>query len=179
MPSRSLTRSATSVALVVATAAGCDSGTLEELTSAPTTTISPGAVDANATIEYIIDGDTVDVIIAGREERIRLIGIAPPETRPDEPIECFGPEATAFTASLLPVGTPVRIERDVVNRDDFGRLLGYVYRADDGVFVNYETIRQGYATPLSIPPNVTHAELFVDAARAAEADDVGLWAACE
>ena len=46
------------------------------------------------------------------------------------------------------------------------------------MFVNYELIRQGYATPLSIAPNTSHAELFVDAARAAEADDAGLWAAC-
>ena len=93
-------------------------------------------------------------MIDGREERIRLIGIDTPETkRPDTDIECFGPEASAFTESLLPVGTPVRIERDTVNRDDYGRLLGYVYRADDGIFVNYELVRQGFAQPLSIEPN--------------------------
>lgn len=144
-----------------------------------TTTVSRGAVEANATVEFVIDGDTIDAIIDGREERVRLIGIDTPETKkPNTPIECFGPEATTFTESLLPVGTPIRIERDTVNRDDFGRLLGYVYRAEDGVFVNYETIRQGFATPLSIEPNTTYIDLFVDAARAAESDDVGLWSAC-
>lgn len=146
--------------------------------SAPTTS-EPTAVAANATVEYVVDGDTIDAIIDGVEQRIRLIGIDTPETnRPDTPVECFGPEATAFTESLLPVGTPIRIERDTVNRDDYGRLLGYVYRAADGVFVNYESIRQGFATPLTIEPNDTHAALFVDAARAAEADDVGLWNTC-
>jgi micrococcal nuclease len=72
----------------------------------------------------------------------------------------------------------VRLERDVVARDDYGRLLGYVYRASDDVFVNYEIVRHGFAQPLTIAPNTTFAELFVDAARAAEGDDVGLWAAC-
>jgi micrococcal nuclease len=163
------------VALGVLTA--CDTpGTTETTTTAVS---APGGLQANAIIDFVIDGDTVDVIINGSEERVRLIGIDTPETKkPNSPIECFGPEATTFTQELLPVGTPVYIERDVVNRDDFGRLLGYVYRADDGIFVNYEVMRQGFAQPLSIPPNDTFAELFADAARAAEADDAGLWAAC-
>lgn len=158
----------------MSTAASCDSS----VGSTPTT-ISTGTVEANAVIEFVVDGDTVDVIIDGREERVRLIGIDTPETKKrDEPIECFGPEATTFTEALLPVGTPVRLERDTVSRDDFGRLLGYVFRADDGVFVNYEIIRQGYGQPLNISPNTTHSELFVDAAGAAEDDDIGLWSAC-
>jgi endonuclease YncB( thermonuclease family) len=145
------------------------------------TTAPPGVVDANATVEYIVDGDTIDVMIDGAKERIRFTGINTPEkARRDTgaPAQCFGDEATAFTKSLLPVGTPVRLERDVVGRDDYGRILAYVYRADDGIFVNYEIVRQGYAQPLTIPPNVTHAELMVQAARDAERDDVGLWSAC-
>jgi len=161
------------VVVALGALAACDA------TSTTTTAPAPGELEANAIVVDVIDGDTVDVIITGREERVRLIGIDTPETKkPNSPIECFGPEATAFTEALLPIGTPVYIERDVVNRDDFGRLLGYVYRADDGIFVNYEIMRQGFAQPLSIPPNDTFAELFADAARAAEADDAGLWAAC-
>ena len=142
-------------------------------------------VEANATVEWIVDGDTIDVLIDGVEERVRLTGIDTPEVahdasgdRPATVGECFGDEATVFVEQLIPVGTPVRLERDVVGRDDYGRLLAYVYRADDGIFVNYEIVRQGYAQPLTIPPNVTHAELFVEAARGAESDDVGLWASC-
>jgi micrococcal nuclease len=141
-------------------------------------------VEPNAVVDWIVDGDTIDVIVDGREERVRLTGIDTPEvahaasgTRPAQVAECFGDEATAFVTQLVPVGTEVRLERDVVGRDDYGRLLAYVYRAD-GVFVNYEIVRQGYAQPLTIPPNVTHSDLFVEAARRAEADDVGLWAAC-
>ncbi len=157
--------------------AACDGGS----TVSESTTPMSGAIEANATVEYVVDGDTIDVMIDGREERVRLTGIDTPEkARRDTgaPAECFADEATAFTESLLPVGTAVRLERDVVGRDDYGRVLAYVYRADDGIFVNYEIVRQGYAHPLTIPPNVTFSDLMVDAARDAEAADAGLWSAC-
>jgi micrococcal nuclease len=64
--------------------------------------VPPTAGDGLATGLDVIDGDTIDVEIGGRTERIRLIGIDTPETRkPDAPIECYGPEASAFTAALL------------------------------------------------------------------------------
>lgn len=140
-----------------------------------------GAVgDGFATVSHVVDGDTIDVEIGGRSERVRLIGIDTPETKkPNTPIECFGPEASAFTEELLPIGTAVRIERDVVGRDDFGRLLGYVHLIDDpGTFVNLEIIEQGFARPLTIEPNSTYASRFSAAARAAERADRGLWGAC-
>ncbi len=137
------------------------------------------ATDGAATVVHVVDGDTIDVRIAGRTERVRLIGIDTPETKkPNTPIQCYGPEASAHTAALLPIGTPVRIERDVVGRDDYGRLLGYVFRIDDDLFVNLEIVEQGFAQPLSIPPNTSFATAIADAARAAEQADVGLWAAC-
>jgi micrococcal nuclease len=138
-----------------------------------------GSVDANATVERVVDGDTLVVDVDGRSERLRMIGVDTPESvKPDAPVECFGPEASAFTADLLPPDTPIRIERDVVGRDDFGRLLGYVYRADDGLFVNRELMRTGHATPLSIEPNTTFAQVFVADARDAERRSLGLWGAC-
>ena len=134
--------------------------------------------EPNAEIERVIDGDTVDVALAGTTERVRLIGIDTPEVaHPDREGECFGDEATAFTEQLLPVGTPVRIERDIVGRDDYGRLLGYLHTTD-GTFVNVEIVRRGYATPLSIEPNSAHARKIAAAATAAERDDLGLWGAC-
>lgn len=168
------------VAVVAGTIApACDSTDGADSPTSATPGSAPAEREANAVVEYIVDGDTIDVIIDGREERVRLIGIDTPETKkPNSPVECYGPEASAFIERLLPVGTDVHIERDIVGRDDYGRLLGYVYRVDDEVFVNGEIVRQGYAQPLSIAPNTVHAELFVDAARAAERDDLGLWAAC-
>ena len=170
--------------MALLTGACTDGGRARDITDAlvpeaPTTLSVPLPVEANAVVTHVVDGDTLDVDVDGREERVRLIGIDTPETkRPDTPVECFGPEATDFVTGLLPVGTPIRLERDVVGRDDYGRLLAYVFRAGDGLFVNHEIVRRGYAQPLAFPPNVTYSELFVDAARAAEADDLGLWVAC-
>ena len=133
----------------------------------------------NATVVKVTDGDTISVMVNGATEKVRLIGIDTPETKkPDTPVQCFGPEASAYTASLLPIGTEVRLERDVEARDKYGRLLAYVYVAADRTFVNLQIVRQGYARLLTIPPNVAHSEEFVVAARAAEADDIGLWAGC-
>lgn len=132
-------------------------------------------------MSHVVDGDTIDVRIGRRDERVRLIGIDTPETKkPNTPIECYGPQASAFTASILPIGTEIRIERDVVGRDDYGRLLGYVHLTNGSAdtFVNRRIIAEGYAVPLRIEPNTTYADEFAAAAGRAEADDLGLWAAC-
>ncbi len=133
----------------------------------------------NATIDRVVDGDTVVVDIDGRRETVRLIGIDTPETvKPNSPVECFGPEASAATKALLPQGTPIRLERDVEARDDYDRLLAYIYRATDGIFVNLEIVRTGYATLLTFPPNVAHVTEFVDAAETARSQGLGLWSGC-
>ncbi|MET0577674.1 MAG: thermonuclease family protein, partial [Ilumatobacteraceae bacterium] len=132
-----------------------------------------------AVVEHVVDGDTIDVDIGGRDERVRLIGVDTPEVYVDEgPPDCYGPEASAFTKALLAPGTAVRLERDVVGRDDYGRLLAYVYVAADGTFVNDALVRRGLARPLTIAPNATYAARFVAASIDAEADGLGLWGAC-
>jgi len=142
-------------------------------------TTASTALPVNATMISVVDGDTIDVAIGGHRERVRLIGIDTPETKkPNTPVQCYGPEATAFTKSLLPKDTALHLERDVVARDDFGRMLAYVYLADDGKFVNMTIVRQGFARPLTIRPNDAHAGEFVDAARTAEREHIGLWARC-
>jgi micrococcal nuclease len=132
-----------------------------------------------AVIVTVVDGDTVIVSIDGKEENVRLLGINTPETvKKNWPIECYGPEASKLTKSLLPPGTAVRLERDIEARDAYNRLLAYVYRKDDGLFVNLELMRQGDAREMSFKPNTTHADDFHNAAMEAEAAGRGLWSAC-
>ena len=139
----------------------------------------PGAVEANATVVALTDGDTISVRIGSRKEKVRLIGIDTPETKkPNTPIQCYGPEASAYTASLVPVGTKVRVERDAEARDVYGRLLAYVYRATDGLFVNLDVIRHGYARQLTIAPNTAHEADFTAAVQAAQRSRIGLWSTC-
>ena len=131
------------------------------------------------TIHKVVDGDTVDIDINGNTERVRLIGVNTPETKhPTKPIECFGPEASAYLAQLLPKGTHVRIERDIEARDRYGRMLLYLYRELDNLFINLDLVLRGYGTPMSIEPNIFHRNDFVHAAALAETTNVGLWQAC-
>jgi len=144
------------------------------------TTVAPPPVSytANATVARVVDGDTIDVSVNGTEERVRLIGIDTPETvKPDTPVQCYGPEASEHTKELLPPGTPVYLERDLVARDDYGRLLSYVFRTD-GVFVNRDLIDNGYAVPLEIKPNLAYHVYFEQGADAAKAAGLGLWSHC-
>jgi micrococcal nuclease len=136
-------------------------------------------VDGRATIVRVVDGDTIVVRLAGQHERVRLIGIDTPESvKPGSPVECFGKEASGHLASLLPQGTVVRLEGDAEQRDRYGRLLAYVYRDPDGLFVNAVMARDGFAQPLTVPPNVAHTAELAAAARSARESRRGLWAAC-
>jgi micrococcal nuclease len=140
----------------------------------------PSGADGAATVERIVDGDTLVADIDGTSEKVRLIGVDTPESvKPDTPVQCFAKEASARLAELVPVGSAIRLERDVEARDRYDRLLAYVYRADDDLFVNLALAEEGYANPLTIPPNVAHANDFVAAAGRARDAGKGLWSACE
>jgi micrococcal nuclease len=138
---------------------------------------------ANAIVERVADGDTIDArfVVEGHavDERVRFIGVDTPETKkPGSPIECFGPEASARTAELLPPGTPIMVHRDTEPRDDYGRLLGYVYRASDGLFVNELLLAEGFASKLAIGPNDRLATRFAAVEADAREAGLGMWASC-
>ena len=125
-------------------------------------------------VTRVVDGDTVYV----GDESVRLIGIDTPETKqPGSPVECFGKAASAQTGRLID-GKRVRLEFDVERRDRYDRLLAYVYRRSDGMFLNAELVRRGFATAATYPPNVRHAERFRRLAREAREAGRGLWSAC-
>jgi micrococcal nuclease len=81
-------------------------------------------------------------------------------------------------AALLPAGTVVRLVRDVEARDRFGRLLAYVYRDSDGLFIDLTMVVEGYAGTLAIPPNLAHRGELDAAAGDAQAAKRGLWQVC-
>lgn len=151
-----------------APAAGAPSATVAEL---------PGA--ANATVVRGVDGDTIVVRSGGVDEKVRFLGIDTPETvKPDTPVECFGKEASDRMKALLPEGTPVVLERDREARDRYGRLLAYVYRANDRLFVNLAMVTEGYAQPAPVKPNTAHDPEIEAAGRAARQANLGLWGTC-
>jgi len=141
---------------------------------------SRSATPGVATVVRVVDGDTVVLQLGSATETARLIGIDTPETvKPDTPVQCFGPEASAHLKSLLPAGTGVRVARDQEARDHFGRLLAYVWRRADAQFVNLDMVAGGFARPLSIAPNVAHQHEMAAAAAEARSAGRGLWSRCE
>jgi micrococcal nuclease len=133
-----------------------------------------------AEVIRVIDGDTVDLRLDGSEERVRLIGIDTPEsvsrTTPDQ---CWGAEASQALGHLLPTGTVVRVERDTEARDRYGRLLLYVHRSSDDLFVNQWMVQEGFAEVASYPPNDTFERHFAAVRNEARRQNLGLWAHCD
>src|SRR5512144_114219 len=134
---------------------------------------------SNGQVVRVVDGDTIRVRLGDAVERVRYIGVDTPETvKPGTPVQCFGKAASAFNARVVRTRT-VRLVFDAERRDRYGRLLAYVYRQPDGLFVNAELVRRGYAETLRIAPNVAHARELDRLARSARSAQRGLWAACE
>lgn len=128
-----------------------------------------------AKVTGVTDGDTIDVEIEGEHENVRYIGIDTPESTPDQPLECFGHEAAAENERLVG-GATITLSFGPELRDRYGRLLAYVRR--DGLLVNAELVRGGYARSLTIAPNDELAPLFQRLEREAGRAALGLWGAC-
>jgi micrococcal nuclease len=135
-----------------------------------------GADGPAARVTSVIDGDTIEVAMAGRADRVRLLGVDTPETvDPHRPVGCYGPEASAYTKRRL-AGRTVRLRFDRQRRDRYGRLLAYV--EIDGRRFNDELLAGGYARLLVIPPNGRHGRAMLDEELAARSAGRGLWGAC-
>lgn len=116
---------------------------------------------------------------AGQRETVRLLGIDTPETvDPNRPEQCFGKEASTHLSQVLPPGTAIRLERDLEARDHYGRLLGYIYRRDDDLFVNVDLVTRGLADISLYEPNTTYRREFENAVTTARTQARGLWGAC-
>lgn len=117
-----------------------------------------GPVEAElVTVLSITDGDTLTVALAGGgSDTVRLIGINTPESA-----ECFADEATAVLTALVPPGSQIAMTVDASDRDQFDRLLRYLWVGQ--MSVNEEMVRRGAAIARRYPPDTTLAERFEDA----------------
>jgi micrococcal nuclease len=131
-------------------------------------------VPLEGTVTRIVDGDTIQVDVGGRIEKVRYIGVNTPEVHHPRKGEEPGGRAAADVNRQLVSGHRVRLELDAQTRDRHGRLLAYVWIAD--TMVNAELVRRGFAQVMTIPPNVRHQSLFLKLQREARDAGRGLWA---
>jgi micrococcal nuclease len=137
------------------------------------TVIATPVTGEQAQVTRVVDGDTIQVSMAGAIYKVRYIGIDTPETvDPRRPVECYGHEASERNRQLVE-GKTVELEKDVSETDKYGRLLRYVWV--DGEMVNATLVREGYAIASTYPPDVKYQELFASLQREAIAADRGLW----
>jgi micrococcal nuclease len=144
--------------------------------------------DSLVVVKRIIDGDTIKVEYQDKLESVRLIGIDTPESRINkrthlqtreynqdaQAIVELGKKAKDYANSLVKAGDTVKLEFDVQQRDKYRRLLGYVW-LKNGKMLNEEIIKNGYAQPLTIPPNVKYQDRFLKAYKYARENKLGLW----
>jgi len=150
------------------------------ITQGPPATTSPSPTASvvsptgeQARVTRVVDGDTIDVVIAGATYRVRYIGIDTPETvDPRRPVGCYGREASERNRQLVE-GKTVGLEKDVSETDKYERLLRYVWV--DGEMVNAVLVREGYAMASTYPPDVKYQELFLSLQGEARGASLGLW----
>jgi micrococcal nuclease len=152
------------------------SATPAPIPGAPTRPTGP---TQDATLVRVVDGDTIRVMVGGVEERVRYIGIDTPELNRSSPAtpDPYAEAATEANAQLLAGGRLV-LEKDVSERDQYGRLLRDVWIERDGswTFVNLALVAAGYAQVSTYPPDVKYVDAIRAAQRAAREEERGLWA---
>jgi micrococcal nuclease len=129
-----------------------------------------------AKVVAVVDGDTARMLVDGREQSVRYIGIDTPESAiPGERPECFGKDAAHLNRRLV-AGERVTLEFGAGRRDRYDRLLAYVYLGER--LVNAEIVRRGFARTLAIAPNTDFADRFDRLEQAAANAGRGMWSAC-
>lgn len=133
-------------------------------------------------IKYGLDGDTIVVDELGGDmtvdEHIRFIGVNCPEImHGDMPAECYGPEARDFTRDLA--GRVAWLSFGDTCLDIYDRTLAFLnFGTGENDMYQHQLLRRGYARVYTFSDNHTFATAFEADGAVAEADNVGLWAAC-
>jgi micrococcal nuclease len=156
--------------LLVAVLACSFGGDVGETPAEPTMPPPVGGPDQpaeleSATVARVIDGDTVE-LVDGR--RVRYIGINTPERN-----QPYYQDASEANRRLVE-NKPVRLEFDQDTFDQYGRTLAYIWA--DGVLVNREIVRLGFANGFTVPPNVRYEAQIRTAEQEARDAGRGLWA---
>jgi len=142
-----------------------------------------------AAVTRVVDGDTIDIrFLNGPRERVRLLGIDTPELyesdklernvresgRSKEEIQKLGQLASEFSKSHLD-RQDIGLEMDAQLRDNFGRLLAFIWLSHTNVLFNMLIVREGFAQVATIPPNVKYVDLLLACQREARDGVRGLW----
>lgn len=167
---------------------GCASVADEDVASVTDTAVDvmrgqiPDTAGPEVTVTRVVDGDTIEVAGPdGATSTVRLIGVDTPETvKPNAPVECFGPQASEYTSTIL-AGRAVRLEHDqtVGDTDRYDRTLAYVWTVQDRRLFNLALIEAGAAREYTYDrTRYRYRNAFRAAQTDAQRDRHGLWGHC-
>lgn len=143
------------------------------VSNAGTAACIPNLPPETGKVVDVVDGDTIKVLLEdGLIYSVRYIGIDTPENT--STVEYFGAQSSAKNFELVG-GQTITLYSDVSNKDQYGRLLRYVFVGE--TFVNYELVAQGFANAVTYPPDVACSDYFASAQNIAATTGVGLWGA--
>jgi len=131
---------------------------------------NPSISEKEYFVERVVDGDTI-VLSSG--ERVRYIGIDAPEIDDNA---CYSQESKQKNQELVE-GKQVKLEKDVSDKDRYGRLLRYVYIDDQ--MVNELLVKEGIAIAKEYPPDVKYQNRFLELEAEAQKNQLGRWSACD
>lgn len=135
---------------------------------------SGGEFTQKAVVTQVLDGDTLDVRLAGgKRERVRLIGIDAAERG-----ACFADQSAA-RARQLALSQPVVLRGDGTQdtRDRYGRLLAYVW-LPGGRDLGYQLVAGGYARVYVYRTPFQRLGAYRTAEGRAKRAGAGAWKAC-
>ena len=133
--------------------------------------LTAAAHTEGVTVRHVLDGDSV---ILTDQRQVRLIGINAPEFgkdgRPDEPLAA----AARDRLRELVQGKNVRLVLEEEQRDHYGRWLAHLQLPDD-TKVDEVLLKEGLASAIAIPPNVSQVRRLFEAETVARAARRGIW----
>lgn len=137
-------------------------------------------VNANSkeevTFSKCVDGDTIKVLINGKEETVRFLAVDTPESvHPKKDLEYYGKEASNYTCTKVKEAKKIILEYDdnSTKRDKYDRILAWVY-ADD-LFLQDSLVSEGYAEVAYLYGKYKYVDLLKDHQKVAEAKKIGIW----
>ncbi|MDQ0094219.1 thermonuclease family protein [Paeniglutamicibacter psychrophenolicus] len=133
-----------------------------------------GHLLSSATVQHVVDGDTLYVLLDGERTKVRLLNVDAPElTHGDQPGQCFGQEASRYLSKKLPKGSTIQLAFDVERYDRYGRTLAWVTLEEESI--NESLVASGHAKAMKVEPNVQFYAQLLTAQKQAQRDNAGMF----